>query len=136
MSSIDTYNVIRYSLDREFIKSGTLTVIDDGKKIGLIYKDAEVEVYASALYHPIVALENLRRELEVKHKSLFGINGCRIDASLQTSGNFGSYLIKEGIRATENVHMFEPTIVVEKLCTVEQHEAAYNEWLENVVPKP
>jgi hypothetical protein len=136
MSSTDTYKVSRYSLDKEFIASGTLTIIDEGQKTKLIYKDDEVEVQASALYHPIVALEELRKELEMKHNSLLGINGCRTEMSLQTSGSFSSYLIEEGVIATENVHMFEPTTEVEKLCTVEQHEVAYEKWLESVMPKP
>ena len=125
MSSIDTYTVNRYSLEKEFSASGKLTVIDKGQKVELIFKDAEVEVQASALYHPIVALENLRKELETKHNSLLGINGCRKDTSRQTSGNFYSYIIETGKKPTENVQMFQPTTEVEKLCTVQQHEAAY-----------
>ena len=136
MSLTDTYKVNRYSLDKEFIAGGKLTVIDKGQKTELFYKDAEVEVQASALHHPIVALEDLRKELEVKHNSVLGINGCRIDTGLQTSGSFGCYLVEEGIKATENVHMFEPTTEVKKLCTVRQHESAYDKWLQSVIPKP
>jgi hypothetical protein len=135
MSSTDTYKVNRYTLDKELIANGTLTVIDEGQKTKLIYKDAEVEVQASALHHPITALENLRKELEVKHNSLLGINGCRMDTSRQTSSSFGSYLVEDGLKATEDVHMFEPTTEVGKLCTVEQHEAAYEKWLDSVMPK-
>jgi hypothetical protein len=135
MASIETYNVNRYSLAKEFIMSGKLTVIDEGQNTVLIYKDLEVEVHARGLHHPIVALENLRKQLETKHQSLVAINGCRIDTDYRATGSFSSYVIEEGKKATQNVHMFEPTDEIEKLCTVAEHIDTYDKWLESVMPK-
>ena len=135
MTSREIYDVNRYSLDKEFIASGKLTVIDEGQNTILFYKDSEIKEQASAMYHPKAALENLRKQLEAKHQSIIGINGCRMDTDYRFDGSFNSYVIELGIKATENLHMFEPTIEIEKLCTVAQHEVAYDKWLESVISK-
>ena len=81
MSSTDTFHVHRYGFHKHFVTSGTLTLIEDGSKTELIYKDDEVEVHASDPAIPSVALDNLRNLIETAHKSLIGVNGCRIDVS-------------------------------------------------------
>ena len=45
------------------------------------------------------------------------------------------YLIEQGKKASENVYMFEPTTETEKLCTLEEHVAAYERWIESVISK-
>lgn len=134
MTSTDTYDTNRYSLTKEFIMKGMLTVIDEGQRVVLIYKDLDIEEQASGLHHPKASLQNLRNQLETKHQSILAINGCRIDTDYRFDGSFNSYVIEQGKKASENLHMFEPTTEIEKLCTVDEHEKAYDKWLESVMP--
>lgn len=128
----------RYSLTKENISTGTLTVSSKGQVTTLTFKDPIIEVTVRELYHPLMALESLRRVLEIEHKSLLGCNGCRIDTSYRATGGYGTYKTVPGQQATEILNIFEPTNDIEKLCTVEEHKAAYQQWIDNLnkIKKP
>ena len=84
------------------------------------------------LYHPLVALEKLRRKPEDNHFSIIGINGCRIDTSYRATGGYGTYLIENGKQAKKSLILFEPTQEINKLCLVNEHITAYDKWLESL----
>jgi hypothetical protein len=122
------FSVKRYGFDKHFIGEGILTVADDGLNIVLSYRDSEIAVEASAMHHPISALENLRKILELQHNSILACNGCRCDTSYRASGGFGTYKIVAKKPATIVLNLFEPTNEIQKLCTVDEHKAAYLNW--------
>jgi hypothetical protein len=124
--------VDRYSLDKRFIATGQLHIEAKDHSTILTYFDDSVEVFASAPYHPIVALENLRRQLAVDFESTLAINGCRVDTDYRATGGYGCYIIKFGKQATKPVSLFDPTKEIDKLCTVEVHKAAYKTWLKSL----
>ena len=121
----------RFSLDKQNISTGTLTVISQGQITNLTFKDSTIEVTVSELYHPLIALESLRKVLEIEHQSLLGCNGCRIDTSYRATGGYGTYKIVPRQQATETLNIFEPTNDIEKLCTVNEHKAAYQKWIDS-----
>jgi hypothetical protein len=136
MSDITKYKINRYSLDKEYIMTGEITVTEDGPLTELLYKDTELEETASDRGLPMVALIVLREKLETKHKSILAINGSRIDTTLRPTGGDIAYVIRDNIIAEDDwVGIFEPTTELEKLCTVQQHEKAYDEWCDAVCPK-
>ncbi len=122
----------RYSLTKENISTGTLTVLNKGQVTTLTFKDPIIEVTVSELNHPLMALESLRSVLEIEHKSLLDCNGCRIDTSYRATGGYGAYKIVSGQQATKILNIFEPTNDIEKLCTVEEHKAAYQKWMNSL----
>lgn len=129
------YAVKRYSLNKQLISSGQLEIKQESQTTTLIYADDKITETATEPYHPLVALESLRKKLETEHNSIISINGCRIDTAYRPTGGNGTYLIKQGRQATKSVSLFEPTMEVDKLCTVEEHEAAYDKWVESLMPK-
>ncbi len=136
MSDITKYKVDRYSLDKEYITTGELTVIENGPLTELYYKDTQVEETASDRGLPMVALIALRQTLETKHKSLLAVNGSRIDTTLRPTVGDIAYVIRDDkIDKDDWVAIFEPAIELDKLCTVQQHEKAYDEWCDAVCPK-
>ncbi len=128
------FEVKRYSINKELITSGHLTVRHEGQRTSLNYRDKEINITASELYHPISALDGLRSQLETIYQSMIAINGCRIDVDHRANGGVMCYFIEYGKKAVENIYMFEPTDQVDKLCTVSQHEQAYLNWVESILP--
>lgn len=124
--------VDRYSLEKTFIATGQLQVEEKDHSTILTYDDSNIKVSASGLYHPIVALENLRRQLEIDFNSILAINGCRVDTDYRATGGYGAYVIELGKKATNSVSLFDPTKAVNKLCTIEDHKAAYKTWLKSL----
>ena len=124
--------VDRYSLDKTFIATGQLHVDEKDHSTILTYYDSNIKVSASGLYHPIAALENLRRQLAVDFNSTLAINGCRIDTAYRATGGYGTYIVEHGKPATNSVSLFDPTTVVDKLCSVDIHKAAYKTWLKSL----
>ena len=123
-------NIInRYSLTGEFILQGILNVESGGQSTRLTYTDSEIEEFSNELYHPIIALESLRKILETKHQSFINCNGCRIDSAYRETGGWGTYILTYGKQATESVNLFDSTDEITKLCTVDSHKAAYKVWL-------
>jgi hypothetical protein len=129
------YSINRYDLDKGFLSTGTLTIIDENHLTQLIYADSQIKLSASELHHPLMALEKLRKILEAEHQSLLACNGCRIDTAYRPSGGYGVEIIELGKPALDCVDMFEPTTEIEKLCTVDEHKAAYEKWWDSVVRK-
>lgn len=70
--------------------------------------------------------------METETNSILVINGCRIDTAYRASGSYGTYIIEHGKKAVNSAILFEPTKDIHKLCTVEQHEAAYEDWLKSL----
>jgi hypothetical protein len=130
-----TQTITRYSINKQSISEGILTVTDKGEATHLTFKDQAIEVSVSELYHPLIALESLRKILETRHKSIIACNGCRIDTAYRPTGGYGTYKIVLGQQATETLNIFEPTDEIEKLCTVDQHEAAYEKWIDSLAKK-
>jgi hypothetical protein len=126
------FSIKRYSLDKEFISIGNLTIASEEQRTNLRFSDNSIEVTASELYHPLTALESLRRTLEKEYSSIIACNGCRCDTSYRPTGGFGTYRTFLGQQATEWLNIFEPTNEIDKLCTVDQHKAAYTEWLNSL----
>lgn len=124
--------VDRYSLDKKFIATGQLQVEEKEHSTILTYFDNGVNVSASGLYHPLLALESLRRQLEDDYNSTLAINGCRIDVDYRATGGYGCYVLEHGKQATTSVSMFDPTKAVDKLCTVDVHKVAYKTWLRSL----
>lgn len=124
--------VDRYSLDKTFIAAGQLQVEEKDHSTILTYYDSDIKVSATGLYHPIVALENLRRRLAIDFNSTLAINGCRVDTDYRATGGYGTYVIELGKLATKSVSLFKPTKAIDKLCTVEAHKAAYKTWLKSL----
>lgn len=120
--------VERYSLDKIFIAKGQLNIEDKDQSTILNYSDEYIVVSENGLYHPTVALSNLRLKLEGCHNSILAINGCRIDTTYRATGSDRCYLIETGKQATISVNMFAATNDIEKLCTLEIHQAAYKAW--------
>lgn len=67
--------VDRYSLDKTFIATGQLQIEAKDHSTILTYLTTKIKVSENGLYHPIVALENLRQQLAVDFNSALGING-------------------------------------------------------------
>ena len=124
--------VDRYSLDKTIIATGQLQVEEKDHSTILTYYDNNIKISASGLYHPIVALENLRRQLAVDFNSTLAINGCRVDTDYRATCGYGCYVIEFGKQATNSVSLFDPTKAIDKLCTVEVHKAAYKAWLKSL----
>lgn len=124
------HSIKRYSFDRELIAEGELEIIGFNDIYELKYKDAELEITASAPYHPLTALEKLRIQLEANH-SYINCAGCRIDTALRPIG-LSTYIIKMGMPATDTIGLFEPTDEIDKLCKVEEHEKNYQEWFSSL----
>lgn len=122
------YKVSRYSLTKEFITTGELTVVANGSETCLAFSDYFLTEKAKALHHPIKALERLRQKLEIRHNSLLACAGCRIDSAYRATGHYRTYLVEPERPATKQVLLFEPTDAVELLCTVGEHKAAYLHW--------
>ncbi|MEO5943582.1 MAG: hypothetical protein ABIP30_07680 [Ferruginibacter sp.] len=126
------FAVKRYNLMKEFISEGVLTIESEGPSTSLTYTDSITQETATELYHPTAALETLRNNLETKYKSILGCNGCRIDTSYRHTGGWGTYINAQGQQATESLNIFEPTEEISKLCTVKEHQAAYEMWLKSL----
>ena len=126
------FSINRYSLDKRFISEGNLTITSEGQRTTLLYADSEIEIKASELYHPLTALEGLREILEKEYSSIIACNGCRCDTAYRPTGGYGTYKIILGQQATERLNLFEPTNEIEKLCTVDQHKAAYKKWVNSL----
>jgi hypothetical protein len=126
------YSIKRYSLNKELISEGSLVVTFDNNSTKLIYSDSEITESVEEKYHPIAALESLRKLLENEHKSLLNCNGCRIDTSYKYSGRITTFLIQQGKQATIILDMFEPTTDISKLCTIEEHKLAYRKWADDL----
>ena len=123
--------VDRYSLEKTFIATGQLQVEEKDNSTILTYYDGSMKVSTSGLYHPIVALENLRQQLAVDFNSILAINGCRVDTDYRATGGYGCYVIELGKPATNSLCLFNPTNAIDKLCTVDVHKAAYRMWLKS-----
>ncbi|MBO9203240.1 MULTISPECIES: hypothetical protein [Niastella] len=126
------YSIKRYDLRKNLVATGLLTITSEGQTTHLKYTDSEVNESVSELYHPISALESLRRVLENKHESIIGCTGCRIDSAYRATGGYGTYIIVYGKPASERASIFQPTDEIEKLCTVEEHKSSYKKWLESL----
>jgi hypothetical protein len=126
------HSIKRYSLEKEFIETGVLTITTEAQTTYLDYVDSKIKESTRALYHPIKALEDLRKILEVNHASLLGCIGCRIDSAYRATGHFGTYIVKAGGQAIERAELFDPTNEVQKLCTVEEHKIAYKKWADSL----
>jgi oligoribonuclease NrnB/cAMP/cGMP phosphodiesterase (DHH superfamily) len=126
------YLISRYNFEKKLISDGTLTVAFEDSSTMLTYSDAEIEESVNEMYHPIVALESLRKIMEEKHKSLLNCNGCRVDTSYRGSGRTATYLIENGKPAIALLDMFEGTNEISKLCKVDEHKLAYRKWLEQL----
>ncbi len=126
------YLIKRYNLQKDFITTGLLTIISEGQTTHLTFTDSAIKESVSELYHPIIALESLRRVLENKYESIIGCIGCRIDSAYRATGGYGTYLITYGEPASERACLFEPTDEVAKLCTVDEHKVAYKLWTESL----
>ena len=127
-----THEITRYSLDKKIISNGVLSIINDGQVTTLIFKDSTIEVHSDDLYHPLIALEKLRIILETEYESIIACNGCRIDTSYRPTGGYGTYKIIQGQPATERINLFRPTNEIDKLCTVDEHTAAYKKWIDSL----
>ena len=126
------YIVNRYSLTKDFISTGTLTITSQGQSTYLTYADATIEETVNELYHPLTALSSLRQILEAKHKSIINCTGCRIDSAYRPTGGYGTYIITYGKPGTERASLFEPTTEILKLCTLEEHKIAYKKWTDSI----
>jgi hypothetical protein len=126
------YLIKRYNIRKDFIATGLLTIKSEGQITYLTYADSIINESVSELYHPIVALESLRRILENKYQSIIGCIGCRIDSAYRATGHYGTYIITYGKPSTERAFLFEPTDEVAKLCTVDEHKVAYKKWAESI----
>lgn len=63
---------------------------------------------------------------------MIGCNDCRIDTTLRPTGTDIAFVIKENnINEDDWVGIFESTSKIEKLCTIEEHEEAYEKWCES-----
>ena len=130
------YLVERYNLKKEFICKGELEVEFEGQSTNLRYLDEQINISTSELYHPIAALESLRKILESKHQSILAINGCRIDTTRRYNGWGGNYLMEQkGKPATIPINMFEPTTEIGKLGTIVEHELSCKEWYDSFQDK-
>lgn len=125
------YSIKRYDLRKNLIATGLLTITSEGLTTHLTYTDSEINESVRELYHPIAALESLRRVLEKKHKSIIGCTGCRSDSAYRATGGYGTYIIAHGKPASERASIFQPTDEIEKLCTVEEHKVSYEKWLKS-----
>jgi hypothetical protein len=126
------YSIKRYNLRKNLIATGLMTITSEGQTTHLTYADSEIKESVSELYHPIAALESLRRVLENKYESIIGCTGCRIDSAYRATGGYGTYIITYGEPASERVSLFEPTDEIEKLCTVEEHKVSYKKWVDSL----
>jgi len=126
------YSINRYDLRKDLIATGLLTVTSEGQTTHLTYADSAIKESVSELYHPITALESLRRVLENKYESIIGCAGCRIDSAYRATGGRGTYIITFGEPASERVNLFEPTDEIAKLCTVEEHKISYKKWIDSL----
>jgi len=126
------YSIKRYNLKKEFIAIGLLTITSEGQTTHLTYVDSAIEESVSELYHPIIALESLRKALENKYESIIGCTGCRIDSAYRAAGGYGTYIITYGEPASERAGLFEPTDEVAKLSTVDEHKVAYKKWTDSI----
>lgn len=127
------HTVQLYTLDKKHIASGQITIEEDGNTTVLSYTDPDITVSAIGVQNPFTALISLREKLETFHHSILAINGCRIDTAYMSTSNQGTYIIKNGKPSTRSINMFEPTSEIDKLCTIDEHEVAYNQWLENIM---
>jgi hypothetical protein len=127
------YIVKRYSLLKTFIACGELTIEEESHGTILTYRDAEIAVKTSGLDDAFTALVSLRKQLENEQNSVLAINGCRIDTAFVATANHGTYVIKNGKPSSRTIGMFEPTAEVDKLCSIKEHELAYNDWLESIL---
>jgi hypothetical protein len=124
--------VRRYTLDKVFVETGNLQVHEDGASTLLTYSDSNISIRAMGLNHPIRALENLRIQLQVEFNSILAIKGCRIDTDYRPTGTFRCYILEQGKSSTKLVSLFDRTRAIDKLCTVEEHKAAYKKWCESL----
>ena len=122
----------RYSKNKNLIAIGDLSVINElDKKFKLIYRDSKVNIESIESDYPLLALEDLRLQLEEKFSSLINCSGCRKDVSYRPTGGMGSYIIEMGKPATKRINLFEPTKQIELLCTVDEQKKYYTEWIDN-----
>jgi hypothetical protein len=126
------YSIKRYDLRKNLLATGLLIVKSEGQATHLTYADSEIKESVIEPYHPIVALESLRRVLEDKYESIIGCNGCRIDSTYRATGGYGTYIITYEPPATERVNIFESTDEIDKLCTVEEHKVSYKRWVDSL----
>lgn len=124
-------SISRYNFNKQLIANGELEIIQKNSNFEISYKDTELELTATAPYHPLTALENLRIQLETK-ESYINCMGCRIDTSYRPTGGYGTYIIETGIQATNSVNLFEPTSEIDKLCKVSDHQENYLNWIRSL----
>lgn len=122
----------RFSLDRIFISKGQLKIEEKEHATILTYSDNHVHISASALHHPIKALEKLRQQLEAGYNSTLAINGCRIDTSYRATGGYRTYITEHGKQAIAMVSLFNPTKRIDKICKVDEHKSAYKSWIDSL----
>lgn len=83
MRDTTKHKIKRYSLGKNYVTTGEITIINDGPLTEVFYKDEEVEETARDMNHPMAVLTSLRQKIEEKYKSILGCNGCRIDTTLR-----------------------------------------------------
>ena len=125
--------VQRFDFDKNIICTGVLEIIQNGQSTTLIYSDEFINEQATELYHPLATLRSLRKILENKHKSILGIEGCRIDVTYRATGHFGQYIVEKGKPATIRVNMFDPTKETDKICLEKDQMKAYCDWFDDFV---
>jgi hypothetical protein len=125
--------VQRFDFEKNIICIGVLELIDNGKSTTLIYTDEFIKVKATELYHPVATLSSLRKILENEHKSILGIEGCRIDVTYRHTGHFGQYIMEKNKPATIRVNMFDPTTETDKICLEKDQKKAYSDWFGDLV---
>ncbi|HEK21410.1 hypothetical protein [Mucilaginibacter sp. 44-25] len=125
--------VRRYSLaTKSLLGKGTLTKSTKGQTITLTYVEGALKLEASALCHPLKALEKLRLQLEEADNSVLNIIGCRSDVAYKPNGVGKSYMIEAGKQATMMVSLFDLTEDLDNLTTVAEHKTAYHKWIDSL----
>jgi hypothetical protein len=114
------------------IFNSNLKIIDYGSRVKLdfTFRDcfiSEIDDY------PFLALNKLRLKLEEKGLKLV-CQGARIDVNpsgMQLEG-FNAYELELSKSATNSVYIFDDTAQIEKLATVDEQAAFFEQWLKSV----
>ena len=123
-----SYEVERYNFDERRLCSGVLTVSENGSSTTVAYRDAYISISAVAAHYPLLALEEMRLNLEDNHGSILAINGCRKDMQYRMVENYKGFVCGNS-RGKTKVDLFSPTDKIDRLGTVAEHKLSYEKWL-------
>lgn len=122
------YRIDRFSFDYKLIGSGILILDQINDTFKLTYIENQIVLSTDTSHYPLLALEQLRLDIENNYSSLLNCNGCRYDYPYRRIGDLFSPLCEKESFGDESFHLLSSTQDSLNLCKVADHIKFYKNW--------